>query len=241
MYSPPHLSALQLPGGPILGGTLVTLVGSDVHPQPLPDGVALHCKFGRRLVAASNGTCIVPDDLDTLAGLLLSADESTDQLVLYGSARREGDAVRLNEPKPTDNNLGGDGQTGYAILAFEPPDHETPNDLYQALSISFNLLLDEDGYGASFSFGDLADESPSGAAVNDWGLPEAALGEAGGGMGLRVLFQTADKRRVVVLYAGEQLGSCNLPRRERSGPTGLGTKCSSSIDRDKIYRHRAYA
>ena len=42
LYSPPHLSALQPPGGPILGGTLVTLVGSDVHPQPLPDGVALH-------------------------------------------------------------------------------------------------------------------------------------------------------------------------------------------------------
>ena len=60
-------------------------------------------------------------------------------------------------------------------------------------------------------------------------------------MGLRVLFQTADKRRVVVLYAGEQLGSCNLPRRERAALTSCGTKCSSSIDRDKIYHAVAYA
>jgi hypothetical protein len=244
-YLPPEVHDLEPLSGPIKGGTRVELrgmnldLGMDLLAQPLADGLGLRCRFGARIVEAVNSTyCTSPTDEEAAVGF----EFNTRDWAAHGSARHVADVLRLTENRPLELADGGAGPTGYATLRLPVPDHETPEDLYQAFSASFRLLLDPDGYGASFSYGDLAGYrhgAAAGAAARHGATaadgdtesgddpydPAEALGEAGGGSGLRVLFISgarsgARSRQVKALYAGELLGACPFPQRPASGPLG---------------------
>ena len=219
-YVAHRLTHIEPRSGFVTGWTTVMLHGVGLLQPRTPDAfghpMGLHCKFGDHIVTATvsdtNASCVPPSDAIAGAGL----ERSGDDLELHGSARRHESVIQLTETGPLEYGDAGPSHYGYAILPLPVPDHATPADAFQTFAATFRLLIDPDGFGASFSYGDLPDELftpqvdetyyPSPTA-----LPSAALGEAGGGAGLRVLFLTSDARRILVLYDGEQLGSCALP------------------------------
>ena len=201
-YEPPHVRRTEPAGGDLQGGTFISLFGSGLDTPPTADGVGLHCKFGQFVVPAVNGSrCVLPSD--HTAGVGFEADDTS--LQLFGSARQEiVDAspvgifriTRLTEggkPFMVEGGSGMRGPVGYAILPLPPPDHDAPSLKYQAMRVSFKLLVDGEGEGFSFSYGRLPDEPPTYApsyAENPSGRPAgvrlrpvygaAALGESGG-------------------------------------------------------------
>ena len=113
------------------------------------------------------------------------------------------------------------------------PEYDHPRGAEHAFRATFRLIIDPQGYGASFSYGDLSDEEepPSGEWITESGEyvairdSAAQLAEGGGGNGLRVLFRTgrrwagprfttlaATDRELSVVYMGETLARCALPQ-----------------------------
>ena len=190
-YKPPRNTSFFPAGGAVVGGTVVTLFGSGLNAHSKADGLGLFCKFGQHIVAASNATCVAPPGHQ--AGV--SLEMTDDAVALHGSARSDGDVTRLVDNPMRESVSGIPGPSGYAVLPQSRPIHEHPHFQGQtAFAARFKLLIDHSGQGVSFSYGEVA-------------CPIAALGEFGGGAGLRVLFLTGDaatKRRAVLAVTARE-------------------------------------
>ena len=84
-YPTPLVARTEPAGGPLVGGTRLTLHGSGLDFPPTADGVGLHCKLGQRVVPAHNGTCLLPSDDEMGVGRELTDDG----LRLHGAAKRD--------------------------------------------------------------------------------------------------------------------------------------------------------
>jgi hypothetical protein len=225
LYVPHEVEWIEPRSGFLTGWTVVTLHGTGLLQPRTPDGMGLHCKFGDHIVTATvtptNATCVTPSDAIAGAGL-----ERTDaDLVLHGDARRQEEVIRLTEDAPLESSVAGPAHYGYAVLPLPVPDHPTPADPFAAFSATFRLLMDDQGYGMSFTYGDIPDELFTSRADETFyplttAYPAAALGESGGSSGLRVLFRTGEERRIIVIFDGERLGGCPLPSRPSTNPYG---------------------
>ena len=200
-FDSPQIDALVPSASFSSGGGAVQLRGPSLAPfatQPL------YCRFGDKVVSAINLSCAIPpDDAAGAGGELTDTD-----LSLYGAARRDSGVVRLTDRLPTARAEAGPGSVGYALASISPPLHDPPHQIFRSIRVSFQLLLDSAGIGASLSYGNF----PATEA--------ALLAESGGGAGLRLLFVTSPLRKLEVLYASERLATCTLHARPANGPGG---------------------
>ena len=176
------------------GGARVELRGRLPERTQHP----LYCRFGDQVVVAANLSCVAPPDQTVGAG----ADLGGDSLILHGAARRGLGVVQLTDRlRAARADLGG-GDVGYALTPLL-----TPHGVFASFRAEFELLLDPAGFGASFNYGDLPADA-------------AALAEGGGGGYLRLLFLTAARRELRVLYDSERLVTCTLPSRPSGNAEG---------------------
>ena len=207
-YPQPHIQQLHPHSGPSQGNTVIMLAGTDLPTQPTAD-LVVHCRFGGHIVLAQNATCISPSDIVSGAGI----ERREDAIALFGVARRDNGVIRLTDSTP----LMADHAIGYATFSPSTPSHSNPDALYRSLNAQFSLLIDEDGHGVSFSYGDIESDQSSHQSLSSlhrWQhFPSAGLGEWGGGSGLRVTFLGGAPRRIIVFFDGETLVNVTMPSR----------------------------
>ena len=101
------------------------------------------------------------------------------------------DVIRLTEPQLLPTAEGGDTMVGFAVAHLPPYVRRMPTeDLVRAFAADFLLLLENSASGHVTS-GHVAGGHGGGASFSYGDLPlstDAALGEQGGGRGVRVLF-----------------------------------------------------
>ena len=213
------------------GGTAACSVAGGAGLDELR-AAPFFCRFGVVVVGDTNGTCVAPDDDAAAAGY----ERTTADVEVYQHARlggTDGQTLYLTEAGPRVKPAGGRGKAGHALLSMPLPEYDHPRGAEHAFRATFRLIIDPQGYGASFSYGDLSDEEepPSGEWITESGEyvnirdSAAQLAEGGGGNGLRVLFRSgrrwagprfttlaATDRELSVVYMGETLARCALPQ-----------------------------